>query len=78
MRRGSLLLVCSCAGALLLGASYLGESSGSASAGGSYEGRQVGRMVETRRTVSASVIDRAREVAYGLERAADELGDLVP
>jgi hypothetical protein len=78
MRRGSPLLVCSCAGALFLGLSYLGESSESTSAGGSYEGRQVGRLVEARRTVTASVIDQAREVAYGLERAADELGDLVP
>jgi hypothetical protein len=78
LRRGSLLLMLSCATGLLFGASYLGESPAQASSGGrSFEG-QTQRMVETRQTLSETVIKRAKEVAYGLERAKDELEDLIP
>lgn len=79
MRRGSLLLLSSCATGLFLGASYLGESPAQASAGnsGSFEG-QVERMIEARQTVSAALMERGREIAYGLERVKDEVGDLIP
>jgi hypothetical protein len=80
VRRGSfLLLVCSCASGLFLGASFLGESSATASAGdgGGFEG-QVERMIEARQTMSEALMDRAREIKYGLERAKDEVEDLIP
>lgn len=79
MRRGSFFLLVSCAIGLFLGASYLGESSAHASGGqsGSFEG-QVERMIEARQTMSEALMDRAREIAYGLERAKDELEDLIP
>jgi hypothetical protein len=80
MRRGSfILLVSSCATGLFVGASYLGESSAQASAGnGGSFGSHVERSIETRETVSAALMERGREIAYGLERVADELGDLIP
>jgi hypothetical protein len=80
LRRSSLLLlVSSCATGLFLGSSYLGESPAQASASqsGSFEG-QVERMIEARQTMSEALLDRAREIAYGLERAKDELEDLIP
>jgi hypothetical protein len=80
LRRGSfLLLVASCATGLLLSVSYLGGSSAQASAGesGSFEG-QVERMIEARQTMSDALVDRAHEIAYGLERAKDELEGLIP
>jgi hypothetical protein len=80
LRRGSLLLlVSSCATGLLLGASYLGESPTQSSAGqsGSFEG-QVERLIEARETVSDALVDQAREIGYALERAKDELEDLIP
>ena len=80
MRRGSLLLlVSSCTAGLVLGSSYLGESptQASASHNRSFEG-QVERMIEARRTMSEALVDQAREIAYGLERAKDELEDLIP
>ncbi len=80
MRRSSFfLLVSSCATGLFLAASYLGESPTQASAGdsGSIEG-QVERMVEARQTMSAALMARAHEIAYGLERAKDEVDDLIP
>jgi hypothetical protein len=80
LRRGSfLLLVSSCVTGLFVGSSYLGESSAQASAGqgGSFEG-QVERMIEARQTLSEALVDRGREIAYGLERAKDELEDLIP
>lgn len=63
----------------MAGVSYLGESPAQASTtqGGSVEG-QVSRMVEARRTLSHALGDRAREIAYGLERAKDELEELIP
>jgi hypothetical protein len=80
LRRSSLLLlVTSCATGLFLASSYLGESSAQASASqsGSFEG-QVERMIEARQAMSDALIDRAHEIAYGLERAKDELEDLTP
>lgn len=80
MRRSSfLLLVSSCAIGLFLGSSYLGESSAQASASqsSSFEG-QVERMIEARQTMSEALIERGREIAYALERAKDELEDLIP
>jgi hypothetical protein len=80
LRRSSLLLlVSSCATGLFLGSSYLGESSAQASASqsGSFEG-QVDRMIAARQTMSDALLERGREIAYGLERAKDELGDLIP
>jgi hypothetical protein len=80
VRRGSLLLlVSSCATGLFLGSSYLGESSAQASASqsGGFES-QVERMIEARQTMSDALIDRGREIAYGLERAKDEVEDLIP
>lgn len=80
MRRTSLLLlVSSCAAGLVLGSSYLGESptQASASHNRSFEG-QVERMIEARRTMSEALVDQAREIAYGLERAKDELEELIP
>jgi hypothetical protein len=80
LRRGSfLLLVSSCVTGLFIGASYLGESSAQASAGqsGNFEG-QVERMIEARQTMSEALMERGREIAYGLERAKDELEDLIP
>jgi hypothetical protein len=73
------LLVSSCAIGLLLGSSYLGESSAQASASqsGSFEG-QVERMIEARQTLSEALIERGREIAYALERAKDEVEDLIP
>ena len=79
VRRGSLLLVCFCASGLFLGASFLGESSPTASAGGggAFEG-QVERMIEVRQTMTQGLMDRGREIKYGLERLKDEVEDLVP
>jgi hypothetical protein len=80
LRRSSLLLLVSfCATGLFIGSSYLGESS-TQSAGGQSGGfgGQVERMIEARQTVSEVLIDRGREIKYGLERAKDELGDLIP
>jgi len=80
VRRGSLLLlVSSCALGLFLGLSYLGESSAQASAGqsGSF-GSKVDRMIEVRQTMSHTLIDQAKEIAYGLERAKDAVEDLIP
>jgi hypothetical protein len=80
LRRTSLvLLVSSCATGLFVGSSYLGESSPHAAGGqsGGFEG-QVERMIEARQTMSEALIDRGRELKYGLERAKDELGDLIP
>jgi hypothetical protein len=31
-----------------------------------------------RQTMSEALLERAREIAYGLERAKDELEDLIP
>lgn len=80
MRRSSLLLlVSSCTAGLVLGSSYLGESptQASASQNRSFEG-QVERMIEARQTMSEALVDQARQIAYGLERAKDELEDLIP
>jgi hypothetical protein len=79
LRRGSFLAVLSCATGLFLGMSYLGESSAQASGsrGGTFDG-QVERMIEARQTMSEALMDRGREIAYGLERAKDELEDLIP
>jgi hypothetical protein len=76
VRRGSLLLLVSfCATGLFLGSSYLGESSAQASNG---RNEHVTRMIEARESLTESVIERGREVAYGLERVKDELEDLIP
>ena len=79
MRRGSLFLLASCATGLMLGVSYLGESPAQASTtkSGSFDG-QLARMIEARQTLSQTVQDRAHEIAYGLERAKDELEGLIP
>ena len=80
MRRGSLLLlVSSCALGLFLGSSYLGESSAQASAGqsGSF-GSKVDRMIEVRQTMSHTLVDQAKEIAYGLEHAKDAVAELIP
>ena len=79
MRRSSLLLlVSSCATGLFVGSSYLGESAqASASQSGSFEG-QVDRMIAARQSMSDALLERGREIAYGLERAKDELEDLIP
>ena len=80
LRRGSfLLLVSSCATGLFIGSSYLGESSATASngQGGTFDS-QVERMIEARQTLSEALMERGREIAYGLERAKDELEDLIP
>lgn len=63
----------------MLGVSYLGESPSQASAtqSGSFEG-QVSRMIAARQTLSHALQDRAHEIAYGLERAKDELESLIP
>jgi hypothetical protein len=80
LRRGPFILfVSSCATGLFVGASYLGESSAQASAGnGGSFGGQVERSIEARKTASAELMERAREIAYGLERVKDEIGDLIP
>lgn len=80
MRRSSLLLlVSSCATGLFLGTSYLGESSAQSAArqSGSFEA-QVERTIAARQEMSDALLERAREIAYGLERAKDELEDLIP
>jgi hypothetical protein len=69
------MLVSVCAMGLFLGSSYLGESSAQASDG---QNGHVARMIEARETLSETVADRGREIAYGLEHALDELGDLIP
>jgi hypothetical protein len=63
----------------MTGVSYLGESPAQASTtqGGSVEG-QVSRMVEARQKLTHTVQDGAHEIAYGLERAKDELEGLIP
>jgi hypothetical protein len=68
-----------CGFGLLFGLSYLGQAPTQASAAqrGSMEGH-VSRMVQTRRQLSSGVHDRAREIAYGLERAKDEVTGLIP
>ena len=79
VRRGSsLLLVCFCASGLFLGASFLGESSATASAGGSGLEGQVERMIEVRQTMTKGLMNRGREIKYGLERAKDEVEELIP
>ena len=35
-------------------------------------------MIEARQTLGDALQDRAPEIAYGLERAKDELEDLLP
>lgn len=79
MRRSSLLLVASCATGLFVASSYLGESPTQASSrpDGGFEA-QVERMIAARQTMSKALTDRAREIAHGLERAKDELEDLIP
>ena len=63
----------------MTGVSYLGESPAQASTthSGSVEG-QVSRMIQARQTLSKVLEDRGREIAYGLERAKDELEELIP
>jgi hypothetical protein len=63
----------------MLGVSYLGESPAQASTtqSGSFEG-QVSRLIEARRSLSRALQDRAHEIAYGVERAKDELEGLIP
>ena len=73
MRRGTLLLLLSsCATGLFLGSSYLGESSPQASGG------HAGRMIELRESVTGTLAENGREIAYTLEHAVDELEDLIP
>jgi hypothetical protein len=73
LRRGTLLLlVSSCVAGLFFGSSYLGESSPQASGG------QAGRLIEIRESISGTLIENGREVAYGLEHALNELKDLIP
>jgi hypothetical protein len=66
------MLVSVCAMGLFLGSSYLGESSAQASDG------QAGRLIEMRESISGTLMDNGREIAYGLEHVLDELGDLIP
>jgi hypothetical protein len=78
-RSSSIVLASSCVLGLLFGSSYLGEASPQASSSqGSSFGAQIDRMIEARRTVSDTVVDRAHEIAYGLERAKDEVEDVIP
>ena len=79
MRRGSFILLASCAAGLTLGVSYLGESPAQASTtqGDAVEG-QVSRLVEVRQKLRHTLDDRAHEIAYGLEHAKDELEELIP
>jgi hypothetical protein len=80
VRRGSLLLlVSSCVLGLFLGSSYLGESSAQASAGQSGPvGSKVDRVIEVRQTMSDTLVDRGKEIVYGLEHAKDAVEDLIP
>ena len=76
MRRGNLLLLVSiCVTGLFVGSSYLGESSAQASDG---RNGHVARLIETRESLSDSVVDHGREILYGLERVKHELEDLIP
>jgi hypothetical protein len=80
LRRGSpLLLMCTCSLGLLFGTSYLSQSPAPGStAQTSGVSRQASRLVETREHLSGTFQDRAREIAYGLEHAKDELSGLLP
>jgi hypothetical protein len=77
--RRALPLVCLCGFGLLFGASYLGQAPTQESAAqrGSMEG-EVSRMVQTRQSLTHSVEHGAREIAYALEGAKDELAGLIP
>lgn len=78
MRR-LLVLTCVCPLGLLFGVTYLAESPTQASTaqGSAVEG-EVAQAVETRQRLTNSVQNSAREIAYGLERAKDSVGGLIP
>jgi hypothetical protein len=77
--RRLVFLVCVCPLGLLFGVTYLAENPTQASAvqSGSAE-RGVSQAVEARQRLTNRVQDSAREIAYGLERAKDTVGDLIP
>jgi hypothetical protein len=73
------MLVSACVLGLFLGSSYLGESSTQASAGQSGAvGSRMDRMIEARESMSDVLVDRGKEIAYGLEHAKDTIEDLIP
>jgi hypothetical protein len=77
--RRLLVLTCVCPLGLLFGVTYLAENPTQASAAQSSSAeRGVSRAVDTRQRLVGGLEDRAREIAYGLERAKDELGALIP
>jgi hypothetical protein len=77
--RRLLLLTCICPLGLLFGVTYLAENPTQASTaqGSAVEG-EVSQAVETRQRLTSSMQDGARELAYGLERAKDTVGGLIP
>jgi hypothetical protein len=77
--RRLVFLVCVCPLGLLFGVTYLAESPTQASAAQSGSAESgVSRAVDTRQRLVSGLEDRAREIAYGLERAKDTVGDLIP
>jgi hypothetical protein len=77
--RRLVFLVCVCPLGLLFGVTYLAENPTQASAAQSGSAESgVSQAVEARQRFTNRVQDSAREIAYGLERAKDTVGDLIP
>jgi len=77
--RRLVFLVCVCPLGLLFGVTYLAENPTQASAAQSGSAEHgISRAVDTRQRLVGGLQDGAREIAYGLERAKDTVGDLIP
>jgi hypothetical protein len=77
--RRLVFLVCVCPLGLLFGVTYLAENPTQASAAQSGSAEHgVSQAVDTRQRLVGGLQDGAREIAYGLERAKDTVGDLIP